>query len=241
MDRTVRGADKGMRGSSRGSPGRSGTRRAKTRSVDRLRWDVSPRHTTACKSEIVQHSVGRPNGGGVGWCTSRRPSGVVSWCSAARAVLTRDGVAGTTLRAVAAEAGVPLGTLHYVFPSKELLITAVIEDVREEVSAVLMGADKDVGLEHAIRRGLQAYWEQQIVGDPRAAPDAARAVPLRPANPRPGEPGATGRSRATAGSSPSGARTPRTTPARSARCPSTPSPGPSSAARQALSCSTRRP
>ena len=57
--------------------------------------------------------------------------------SAARVVLVRDGVASTTLRSVAAEAGVPLGTLHYAFASKELLLTAVFEDVRDEVSAVL--------------------------------------------------------------------------------------------------------
>ena len=88
--------------------------------------------------------------------------------SAARAVLTRDGVAGTTLRAVAAEAGVPLGTLHYVFPSKELMIRAVIEEVRDETSALLAAVDKNVGLELAIRSGLRAFWEQQIVGDPHA-------------------------------------------------------------------------
>jgi AcrR family transcriptional regulator len=88
--------------------------------------------------------------------------------SAARAVLVRDGIASTTLRSVAAEAGVPLGTLHYVFASKELLIRAVIEDVRDEVSAVLTGvAQNHAGLEGAIRQGLKAFWEQQIVGDPR--------------------------------------------------------------------------
>ena len=88
--------------------------------------------------------------------------------SAARAVLVRDGITSATLRSVAAEAGVPLGTLHYVFASKELLIRAVIEDVRDEVSAVLAGvAEKHVGLERAIREGLKAFWEQLIVGDPR--------------------------------------------------------------------------
>ena len=55
--------------------------------------------------------------------------------AAARAVLAPDGVAGTTLRAVATEAKVPLGTLHYVFPTKDLLITAVIPGVTDEVSA----------------------------------------------------------------------------------------------------------
>ena len=63
--------------------------------------------------------------------------------AAARAVLSREGISGATLRAVAAEAKVPLGTLHYVFPSKELLITAVIQDVTDEVSAVFRAAETD--------------------------------------------------------------------------------------------------
>ena len=88
---------------------------------------------------------------------------------AARAVLCRDGVAGTTLRAVAAEAEVPLGTLHYVFPSKEQLITAVLEDITEEVSAVFRAAEVDAGLEHAIRHGLENYWKQLVVNDPQLA------------------------------------------------------------------------
>jgi AcrR family transcriptional regulator len=89
--------------------------------------------------------------------------------AAARAVLSRDGVAGTTLRAVAAEGAVPLGTLHYIFPSKELLLTAVIEDVREEVSVVFKAAETDAGLDHAIRRGLENYWQQLVVNDPASA------------------------------------------------------------------------
>jgi len=88
--------------------------------------------------------------------------------AAARRVLTRDGVGGTTLRAVAAEADVPLGTLHYVFPSKELLLKAVIEDVREDIAEVLKVADTKSGLEHAIRNGVEGFWTQLVVGgDPR--------------------------------------------------------------------------
>ena len=88
--------------------------------------------------------------------------------AAARRVLTRDGVGGTTLRAVAAEADVPLGTLHYVFPSKELLLKAVIEAVREEIAGVLKVADTNSGLEHAIRNGVEGFWTQLVVGgDPR--------------------------------------------------------------------------
>ena len=88
---------------------------------------------------------------------------------AARAVLCRDGVVGTTLRAVAAEAGVPLGTLHYVFPTKEQLITAVVEDIRDEVSAVFQSAEIDAGLEHAIRHGVENYWQRLVVSQPELA------------------------------------------------------------------------
>jgi AcrR family transcriptional regulator len=88
---------------------------------------------------------------------------------AARAVLCRDGVAGTTLRAVAAEAGVPLGTLHYVFPSKEQLLAGVVEDVRQEVSDVFRGTPVDAGLAQALRDGVENYWQRLVVGQPALA------------------------------------------------------------------------
>src|ERR1700750_866810 len=89
--------------------------------------------------------------------------------AAARAVLARDGVTGTTLRAVAAEAGVPLGTLHYVFPTKEQLIAAGLEDIPDEVSAVFRSAEIDAGLEHAIRHGVENYWQRLVVTQPDLA------------------------------------------------------------------------
>ena len=49
--------------------------------------------------------------------------------AAARAVLVREGVGRTTMRAVASEAEIPLDTLQYVFPTKQGLLRAVIEDV----------------------------------------------------------------------------------------------------------------
>jgi AcrR family transcriptional regulator len=117
---------------------------------------------------VVPDSVGRPYRRGIRVVYVKASERHGQLVSAARAVLVRDGIAATTLRSVAAEADVPLGTLHYVFPSKELLIRAVIDDVRDEVSAVLTAvAEKSAGLERAIRDGLQAFWEQQIVVDPR--------------------------------------------------------------------------
>ena len=79
--------------------------------------------------------------------------------AAARRVLIRDGVGRLTMRAVAAEAGVLLGTVTYVFPSKEMLLRAVIEDVTAEIAEVLRSSvDTGRGLEHAIRHGLEYFW-----------------------------------------------------------------------------------
>ena len=79
--------------------------------------------------------------------------------AAAQAVLIRDGVGRLTMRAVAAEAGVLLGTVTYVFPSKEMLLRAVIEDVAAGIAEVLRSsADTGRGLEHAIRDGAQRFW-----------------------------------------------------------------------------------
>ncbi|MFB9378767.1 TetR/AcrR family transcriptional regulator [Kineococcus gynurae] len=45
--------------------------------------------------------------------------------AAAARVLARDGVAATTTRGIAAEAGVPLGTVHYWFAGKDALLHEV--------------------------------------------------------------------------------------------------------------------
>lgn len=84
--------------------------------------------------------------------------------AAARVAIMRDGVAATTMRSVAAEAGVPLGTLQYVFPTKQGLLRAVIEDFAEEIADLLhSSAELDRGLEHAIRHGLRNFWAQLVV------------------------------------------------------------------------------
>lgn len=85
--------------------------------------------------------------------------------AAARDVLVRDGVARTTMRAVADEAQIPLGTLQHVFPTKQKLLRAVIEDVVEEIAEVLRtSADLDAGLEHAVRQGIRGFWNTLVVG-----------------------------------------------------------------------------
>lgn len=83
--------------------------------------------------------------------------------AAARSVLAREGVENVSLRAVAAEGGVPLGTLQYVFPSKERLLQAVIEDVVAEIVGVLESAvQPDGGLAQAIRQGVTTFWSHLV-------------------------------------------------------------------------------
>ena len=139
---------------------------------------------------------------------------------AARSVLSREGVAGTTLRAVATEAQVSVGTLYYIFPAKEQMITAVLEDVREEVSAVFEAADVGAGLGQAIRHGLESYWKKLVVNDPQLALMRHGCSPTPYAHPARSTWPA-GRSRATPESSPSAASRPPATPVKSVPFPST--------------------
>ncbi|WP_280233336.1 TetR/AcrR family transcriptional regulator [Nocardia cyriacigeorgica] len=86
--------------------------------------------------------------------------------AAAMRVLGTAGVAGTTLRGVAAEAGIPLGTLHYVFPSKDKLLRAVIATVIRDVSdAIRAELELDRGVAHAIRQGVTSFWDKLVEGD----------------------------------------------------------------------------
>ena len=86
--------------------------------------------------------------------------------AAARVVITRDGVAGTTVRAVAQEAGIPLGTLQYVFPTKQQLLRAVIEDLVEELASNLLSSvSPGADLEYAIGHGIRTFWNDLVVSD----------------------------------------------------------------------------
>ena len=86
--------------------------------------------------------------------------------AAARVVITRDGVAGTTVRAVALEAAIPLGTLQYVFPTRQQLLSAVIEDLVEEIAGKLQSSvPSDADLEYAIGQGIRTFWNDLVVGD----------------------------------------------------------------------------
>ena len=83
--------------------------------------------------------------------------------AAARRVMSAHGVAGTTLRAVAAEAGIALGTLHYVFRSRDELLRAVIEDLVEEISVALRAdLQSGDGLEQTLRAGVTGAWQRLV-------------------------------------------------------------------------------
>ncbi|MEV1291982.1 TetR/AcrR family transcriptional regulator [Pseudonocardia sp. NPDC049635] len=85
--------------------------------------------------------------------------------AAAIRVLSRAGVAGATTRAVAAEAGIPLGTLHYVFPSKDRMLEAVVAAATDEVlETVRVGMEPGRGVAHALRHGVSVFWDRLVEG-----------------------------------------------------------------------------
>lgn len=79
---------------------------------------------------------------------------------AAIRAMTRDGVARTTTRSIAAEAGVSLSVFHYCFDSKQALIESVIRAITDGYVTVVKEAIKPrATLQETIRAGFQAYWD----------------------------------------------------------------------------------
>lgn len=78
---------------------------------------------------------------------------------AALAVAARDGVAATSTRAIVAEAGMPLASLHYAVASRDELLRdvvgLVVEDERRAAAASLI--DGSATVRDAVRRGLGGY------------------------------------------------------------------------------------
>ncbi|GAB3357201.1 TetR/AcrR family transcriptional regulator [Lysobacter tyrosinilyticus] len=87
-----------------------------------------------------KRTPGRPAGDG--------PDLRVHLLDAAIACFTRDGIAGTSLRAIAREAAVTPALLHYYFGDKDQLVNAIVAErlgpVLMEMRSVLEG-DNDVG------------------------------------------------------------------------------------------------
>lgn len=86
---------------------------------------------------------------------------------AAIRAMARDGVAGTTTRSIAAEAGVSLSVFHYCFDSKQDLVESVITAITDHYVRVVREAIRPrATLEETVRAGFQAYWDHV-----RAHPD----------------------------------------------------------------------
>ncbi|MET9908001.1 TetR/AcrR family transcriptional regulator [Streptomyces sp. NPDC002144] len=86
---------------------------------------------------------------------------------AAIRAMARDGVAKTTTRSIAAEAGVSLSVFHYCFDSKQALVESVITTLTDHsVSVVTQALRPRATLEDTVRAGFQAYWDHV-----RAHPD----------------------------------------------------------------------
>ncbi|SFO73784.1 transcriptional regulator, TetR family [Geodermatophilus dictyosporus] len=88
--------------------------------------------------------------------------------AAAMRVMQREGAWALTTRAVAKEAGVPLGAVHYAFGSKTELVRAVFQDDRERSTALLRRAVEAGGTpEEVLTRALVGYVDT-VVADPGA-------------------------------------------------------------------------
>ncbi|GAA0666949.1 hypothetical protein GCM10010193_18260 [Kitasatospora atroaurantiaca] len=79
---------------------------------------------------------------------------------AAIRAMTRDGVARTTTRSIAAEAGVSLSVFHYCFDSKQALLESVIATITDHsVTLVKEAIRPRTTLRETVRAGFQAYWD----------------------------------------------------------------------------------
>jgi AcrR family transcriptional regulator len=83
--------------------------------------------------------------------------------TAAARVMARDGIAQTTTRAITAEAGMPRGSFHYCFRSKDELLQELIRVVvGDMVHAAEAAHVDDRSLAENLQAGLRAMWESVI-------------------------------------------------------------------------------
>lgn len=95
--------------------------------------------------------------------------------AAAIRVVSRDGVAAASTRAIAAEAGMPLASFHYAFESRDELLKVAVVEITEmehrEVDAELLKSFSESdfhnisSLEEMVRLSLEAYIDS-IVAEP---------------------------------------------------------------------------
>ncbi|MBT0993169.1 TetR family transcriptional regulator [Cellulomonas sp. DKR-3] len=79
---------------------------------------------------------------------------------AAMAVASRDGIDAATVRAVAAEAGVSLGVVHYCFQDKAELMRAMAHAITaQNTPADLSGVPEGAPVESVIEAVVSALWD----------------------------------------------------------------------------------
>jgi AcrR family transcriptional regulator len=79
--------------------------------------------------------------------------------AAAARVMARDGIAQTTTRAITEEAGMPRGSFHYCFRSKDELLRELITVVVGDMVQAARDAPGERGdLLQRLRTGLRALW-----------------------------------------------------------------------------------
>jgi len=78
-------------------------------------------------------------------------------------IVGRAGVAGVSMRAVAAEADVALGLMNYYFDDKPSLIAAALERIGEQDAAMLTAPD-GLDAEGALRYGLRVVVDPEYLG-----------------------------------------------------------------------------
>ncbi|MEV7521813.1 TetR/AcrR family transcriptional regulator [Streptomyces sp. NPDC091371] len=79
---------------------------------------------------------------------------------AAIRAMTRDGVARTTTRSIAAEAGVSLSVFHYCFDSKQALLESVMRAITDEyITMVRQAIQPKATVRETVRAGFRAYWD----------------------------------------------------------------------------------
>ncbi|MFT4284054.1 MAG: TetR family transcriptional regulator [Protaetiibacter sp.] len=85
---------------------------------------------------------------------------------AAVRVIARGGVAAATTRAVVAEAKMPLGAFHYVFTSRDELLSEVVRTITDgERMAAELALPEGAGLEATVAAALASYLDL-LIADP---------------------------------------------------------------------------
>ena len=77
-------------------------------------------------------------------------------------VLARDGIAGASMRAVAREAGVALGLVHYYFEDKTALTSAALRRI-EEQDLLIVEPDGDRDPERRLRAALRRVADAEFL------------------------------------------------------------------------------